>query len=285
MTELPVIANAEWPGFERRIIAGPACDISVRIGGDEDGAAVLFAHSILTGSAVWGRQAALLTRRGFRVIGMDMRGHGRSGIAPAPYAMEDLVADVIAVLDAMGIARVHFVGVSQGGMIGFGLGVRHPERLESLCIVAARADAPPAFAAAWDDRIALVRDRGSVDELAQPTAARWFGQDFLDAQPDVAADLIACIRETSAEGFVGCAQAIQGLAYLDGIDRITVPTTLVIGERDTLLLQPMRDLEPLIATASLHEIKDAGHLPQIDQADAFDAVLAHHFEAARAAIP
>jgi 3-oxoadipate enol-lactonase len=276
MTDLPVIDIGEWPGFERRAIAGPAGALSVRIAGDQGAPAVLLNHSILTSSAIWRRQAASLAGTGFRVIAMDMRGHGRSEATPAPYGMDDLVADDMAVLDALGIDHVHQVGVSQGGMIGLGLGVRHPERLESLCIVAARADAPPAFAAAWNDRIALARDQGSVAALAAPTAERWFGAPFLMAQPKVADALLACIRETSAEGFVGCAQAIQGLDYLRGIGRITVPTALVIGERDTLLLQPMRDLAPQIASARLFEIEDAGHLPQVDQPEHFNAVLARH---------
>lgn len=283
MTDLPVIDIGEWSGFERRAISGPAGALSVRIGGEPGAPAILLNHSILTSSAVWHRQAASLAGKGFRVIAMDMRGHGRSEATPAPYGMDDLVADDIAVLDALGIDHVHHVGVSQGGMIGFGLGVRHPERVESLCIVAARADAPPAFAAAWNDRMALARYQGSVAALAAPTAERWFGAPFLMAQPEAAAALLACIRGTSAEGFVGCAQAIQGLDYLGGIGRIAVPTALVIGERDSLLLQPMRDLAPQIASARLFEIEDAGHLPQVDQPERFDAALGEHLAQVAAA--
>jgi len=278
MTEPRVIDLGEWSQFEKRSIAGPACELSVRVGGAADGPVVLFDHSILTSSAVWSRQALLLAGLGFRVLCPDMRGHGDSDSASASCTMDDLVADNIAVLDALGVERVHFVGVSQGGMIGFGMGARHPERLSSLFIVAARADAPAPFAAAWDDRIALVNSQHSVDSLARPTAERWFGTHFIESNSAVADVLIECILQTSADGFVGCARAIQGLNYLSDVSSIKVPTALVIGQRDTLLLQPMRDLAPILRHASLHEIEDAGHLPQLDQPDAFDAILRTHLQ-------
>lgn len=277
MTDQAVIDMGEWPDFERRSLDAPSGRLSIRIGGPPAGRPVLLNHSILTSSAIWRRQAALLAGRGFRVVCLDARGHGMSPASPAPYAMDELVADNIAVLDALGIDRVHFIGVSQGGMTGLGLGARRPERVASLCVIAARADAPEPFAAAWDERIALVRARG-VAALAGPTAARWFGEPFLDGHPHIAEALLACIGQTSAEGFIGCAQAIQNLDYLADLESIDAPTTLLIGSRDEGLLQPMRDLAPLIANARFHVIEDAGHLPQIDRPDDVDALLLRHLE-------
>jgi 3-oxoadipate enol-lactonase len=275
VTEASLIETKEWPGFERRSVQTATGPLSLRLGNAAGAETVLFNHSILTGSAIWHRQAQLLAADGWRVICLDTRGHGRSAAPPAPYTMDDLVADNIAVLDALGIAKVHYVGVSQGGMTGFGLGIQHADRIASLCIVAARADAPPPFAAAWDDRIALVRAKG-IDALAGPTAERWFGNDFLTGHPAVAAELLACIRQTSAEGFVGCAQAIQGLNYLDAVSAITSPVSLVIGSRDEALLEPMRQLAKSLPHSAYTEIGGAGHLPQIDRPAEFDQVLLGH---------
>ena len=272
MVEVPVIDIGEWPGFTRRLVSGPSGPLSVRIGGAADGAVVLLNHSILTSSAIWRRQAERLAARGYRVVCLDSRGHGHSPASAAPYAMADLVADNIAVLDALSVDRAHYVGVSQGGMTGLGLGIGHADRLFSLCICAARADAPAPFAAGWDDRIAVASGKG-VQALAIPTAERWFGAAFLEAHPQEAQALLSCIAETSVEGFIGCAQAIQGLDYLANLGRITTPTMLLIGSRDETLLQPMRDLQPMISNARLSVIEDAGHLPQIDQPDSFDSLL------------
>jgi 3-oxoadipate enol-lactonase len=275
VTELSLIETGEWPGFERVTVQGAAGPLSVRLGNKTGKETILFNHSLLTASAIWHRQARYLFDAGWRVICLDMRGHGLSATPPAPYTMDDLVRDNIAVLDAVGIAKTHYVGVSQGGMTGLGLGIQHADRIASLCICAARADAPPPFAAAWDDRIALVRDKG-IDALAGPTAERWFGSDFLTSHPAVAADLLACIKKTLAEGFIGCAQAIQGLDYLGGVPAIKAPLALVIGSRDDGLLEPMRHLAKILPHAEYHEIDGAGHLPEIDRPAEFDRILLSH---------
>ncbi|WP_213773739.1 alpha/beta fold hydrolase [Bradyrhizobium sp. dw_78] len=281
MTIEPIVIG-DWPGFTRIPVATRAGTLSVRVGGPVDGTPVLFNHSILTSSAIWHRQAARLAASGWRVLCLDMRGHGKSAAPAGSYAMDDLVADDIAVLDALAVKRAHVVGVSLGGMTCFGLGSHHSDRLLSLCIIAARADAPAPFAAAWDDRIALVQREG-VAPLARPTAARWSGQAFLDGHPAIAAALHECILETSPVGFVGCARAIQGLAYLDMVNRISVPVTLAIGTHDELLLQPMRDLAGIVPGSKLVEINGAGHLPQLDRPDEMEAVLMGHLqEASRA---
>jgi 3-oxoadipate enol-lactonase len=276
MNERGPVDSGQWSHFVRRQIVTKTSVLSIWIGGPEKGETVFLSHSILTNSAIWARQAALLVSRGFRVICQDTRGHGESMAPPGPYTIDDLVADTIAVLDELRIPRAHFVGVSLGGMVGFGLGVHHSDRLNSLCIVAARADAPAPFAAAWDNRIAVVEATGSVGDLARPTAERWFGVDFLESHPSVASALMECINKTSSRGFVGCARAIQELDYLTRIPSIPVRTSLVIGERDELLLQPMRDLAPIMLRAQLYEIAGAGHLPQIDRADLFDQTLLRH---------
>lgn len=190
--------------------------------------------------------------------------------------MDDLVADAIAVLDALEIERAHVVGVSQGGMIALGLAVHHLSRLASLVVVAARSDAPKPFADAWNDRIAKVEAEGSVSGLARVTVERWFGGQFMADQKALAASLEECIKLTSPGGFTGCARAIQGLDYLQKLPEITVPLTFIIGTNDVLLLEPMRELAAVMS-ADLVEIPNAGHLPMLDHAEAFDEAILRHF--------
>lgn len=276
-TEPVPIEIAAWPGFVRHDVPGKAGRLSVRAGGPERGAPVLLCHSILTSSAIWYRQALALAARGYRVLALDSRGHGQSEAPRGPYVMDDLVADAIAVLAHFDIARAHVIGVSQGGMTAFGLGVHHPDRLLSLCVIAARADAPPPFAAAWHDRIALVQAQG-IAPLAAPTAERWFGSAFLAAHPAIATTLLDCINETNPDGFVGCARAIQSLAYLDGVKKMQVPLTMIVGANDLLLVQPMTELATMLG-CRLAIIPDAGHLPQIDHPDEVDAAIGQHLRA------
>lgn len=258
-------------------IAGPAGEIAVYLQGDERAPGVLMAHSILSSSVMWEAQAALLAERGLRVVRADTRGHGASQPVVAPCTMDDLAADSVAVLDALGIEAAHYVGLSLGGMSGFGLGLHHAERMLSLCLCDCRADAPPAFAAPWDERIAAA-ERDGCQALAAATIERWFGKPFVDAQPDIARRFMALAAGTSVPGFVGCARAIQGLDYIAAVGGIELPVTFIVGANDSVLPAAMRELQSRLPQAVLELIADAGHLPPIDQPAAFDAALLRHFD-------
>jgi 3-oxoadipate enol-lactonase len=255
--------------------AGTSIQLAVQVQGDDAAPVVLMTHSILSAAMMWDEQAALLAENGFRVVRADTRGHGASGAPPAPYAMADLVADSLAVLDALGIAKAHYVGLSLGGMSGFGLGIHHAHRLLSLCLCDARADMPRAAAAVWPERIAAALQHGCAG-LAEATTERWFGKPFLEAHPATAQRFNAAASATSTAGFVGCAQAIIGLDYLGRVAEITTPTTLIVGANDGPLPQVMQQLQGLITGSVLEVIPGAGHLPNIDQPEAFNAALLRH---------
>ncbi|WP_326537084.1 alpha/beta fold hydrolase [Pseudorhodoferax sp.] len=262
---------------ERRAVRGHHGDLSVVLQGDPRAEVVVLSHSILSSSAMWEAQAALLAQQGWRVLCIDTTGHGDSPAPAGPVSMDGLATDTVAVLDALGIARAHYVGLSLGGMSGFGLGIRHAERVLSLVLCDARADAPPAVAAPWDERIALAQQHGSCAPLAAPTIERWFGKDFVAAQPAICQRLQSVAASTSVGGFVACARAIQGLDYVAAARAIRVPVTLVVGANDGVLPAAMQDLHERIAGSVLETVPDAGHLPNIDQPDRFNASLLGHF--------
>lgn len=264
-------------GSETRTIRAVNGSLAVHVQGNTASPAVVLTHSILSSSRMWDEQAELLRGLGFCVVRIDAPGHGHSAEPDGEVTLDSLAADVVAVLDALDVPAAHYVGLSLGGMSGLGLGIRHPQRLLSLVLCACRADAPPAFAAPWDERIAIAQADGSCAPLASPTIQRWFGTPFLDAHPDVASRFHELASTTSVAGFTACARAIQRLDYLVEVARIPVATTLVVGSRDGVLPEAMADLQKRIPNAGLTLIPDAGHLPNIDQPAAFNAALLAHF--------
>ena len=86
--------------------------------GPESGEVVAFSHSLAADLGMWAEQVPALTAAGYRALRIDLRGHGGSGAPPAPYTIDALANDVIAVMDAAGVDCCHFVGLSIGGMIG-----------------------------------------------------------------------------------------------------------------------------------------------------------------------
>ena len=265
--------------LQNLLIPGPAGDIALKIHGDPSAPAVFMTHSILSSNMMWEQQAALLAAKGYRVIRADTRGHGNSQAGTAPYTMSDLVADTVAALDALKIERTHYIGLSLGGMSGLGLGIAHANRLLSLCICDARADAPPAVAAPWDERIAIALKDGCA-ALAQPTIERWFGKAFLEANPAIAQRFRDTASKTAVDGFVGSARAIQGMDYVAQLSGISTRTTLIVGANDGPLPQVMKDMQALIPGAALEVIPGSGHLPNVDNPQAFNAAMLRHFERA-----
>jgi 3-oxoadipate enol-lactonase len=265
------------PDIQTLRLPGPAGELAVAVQGPVRGTPVLMAHSILSAASMWDEQAALLAARGYCVLRADTRGHGLSAAPAAPYAMADLVADSIAVLDALDIPQAHYIGLSLGGMSGFGLGIHHGHRLLSLLLCDARADMPAAAGAVWPERMAIAQAQGCAG-LAASTVERWFGRAFLDLHPAIEQRFLASARATSVPGFVGCAQAIIGLDYLPRVAEIRTPLTMIVGANDGPLPQAMRDLQARINGAAMAVIGDAGHLPNIDQPATFNAALLRHFE-------
>src|SRR5262249_38710084 len=128
------------------------CDLN----GPESSPVVCLTHSLASDSGMWAEQLPPLLAAGFRVLRLDMRGHGGSDAVQAPYSMSELVGDVVAAIDALGLDRVHFVGLSIGGMIGQGFAIRHGARLKSLMVCDTLAAPLPDAKAAWAPRIDAV---------------------------------------------------------------------------------------------------------------------------------
>lgn len=262
--------------FQQVSVGRPDATLNVQLHGRPGTRApVFFSHSILSSSAMWRGQVERLQQQGWYVICADTRGHGQSSTTSPQATMETLVADTVAVLDALQLPQVHYVGLSLGGMSGFGLALQHAGRLASLCLCDARADAPPEVALPWNDRIAAAEQHG-CQALAGATLERWFGQSFLQAHPATQTWLHEIAAQTSTPGFVACARAIQTLNYLPQVHDIKTPTTLIVGANDGVLPQAMQQLAQRIEGSAYECIADAGHLPNIDQPAAFDAALLRH---------
>src|SRR5262245_58279221 len=112
------------------------------IAGNERATVVYFADSLAADSGMWSEQVPAFLAAGYRVLRVDMRGHGGSDPAPGNYAMEQLVEDAVQILDHLAIARVHFCGLSIGGMIAQGLGIPHPNRISSLILCDTQSESP-----------------------------------------------------------------------------------------------------------------------------------------------
>lgn len=256
----------------RKYLPTMQANVALHIVGTGDKPIVFMSHSILSSSKMWDEQVKVLVTNGYRVICLDTRGHGESDATSPPYTMKDLVIDVIESMNALSIDKAHFVGLSLGGMIGFGLALDYAHRFHQFILCDARADAPETFSAPWNERISIANEKG-CGALANSTIERWFGKSFVENTPRVAAKFLAIATNTSVNGFIGCARAIQGLNYLSSLKQISAPVTMLVGSNDGPLPQAMTEIQKLISGSKLNVIKGAGHLPNIDQSESFNKLL------------
>ena len=156
-------------------------ELAYRIdGAGADAPWLVFSHSLACDHSMWDPQ--LEAFGDFRLLRFDTRGHGSSSAPAGEYTMEGLAGDALALLDALGIRRCHFVGLSMGGMIGQQLALRAPARLLSLTLADTSSRYPAAARPMWDERIALVRSRG-MDAVLPTTLERWFTAPLSRAAP------------------------------------------------------------------------------------------------------
>ena len=198
--------------------------------GPEDAPLVVLSHSLGSSGIMWEHQMPSLVEK-FRVLRYDTRGHGGSDAPAGPYSLDMLADDVVAMLDALDVERVHWVGISMGGMIGQNLALRHTRRLSSLVLCDTTSRVPEEARSMWDERIAIAEKSG-VEPLCDGTMERWFTQPFLDADgPD-----LHTIRDqflaTPTSGFVGCCQAIRDLDYTEALSGISLPVQLIVVPRE-----------------------------------------------------
>jgi 3-oxoadipate enol-lactonase len=246
--------------------------INYELSGRKSAPAAAFSHSLGASASMWEPQLAAF-EKDFHVLRWDTRGHGESGAPPGPYSFEHLAEDFIGLLDTLGIDRVHFIGLSMGGMIGQALGLCHPDRLLKLCLCDTAAATGPEGKKSWEERIAVIRREG-LQPLLEATMARWFTPAFLAQNPPILQKIRKQFLATPPEGFIGCVGAIRELSYLNRLSEITVPALVVVGEDDPgTPVSAARAIHERIAGSQLSIIPGARHLPNVEKPEEFNAAV------------
>jgi len=246
--------------------------LNYEIEGPEGAPWLTFSHSLAADLSMWDPQAAAL-KGAYRVLRYDSRGHGASSAPAGPYSFKQLVGDVIALLDHLGIERTHFIGLSMGGMTGLGLALDHGTRLSSLTVANAIASMPSEAVPMWDERIVGARANGMA-ALVEPTMERWF-TDEMRAQGGPVLDAVrGMIAGTAVEGFAGCVGAIKGLNYKPRLGDITCPVLFIAGQQDGATPgKVMRKMHGAVAHSSFVMLDPAAHISNLAQPERFTAAL------------
>jgi 3-oxoadipate enol-lactonase len=247
--------------------------VNYKLDGPASAPVVMLSHALATNLTLWDPQVDALAER-FRLLRYDVLGHGGTDAPHGPYTLDQLAEQAAGLLDALGIAQVHFLGISMGGMIGQALALAKPHRLLSLLLCDTTSRIPPEAQPLWQERIRIAESEG-MEPLVEPTIARWFTAPFRAAHAEAIERVRSMIRGTSPFGYSACCHAIAALDLLALIHAILVPTMIIVGEEDPGTPVAMSHaIHEQIARSELLTIPSASHLSNTEQPEAFNRAIA-----------
>ncbi|MCC6524466.1 MAG: alpha/beta fold hydrolase [Polyangiaceae bacterium] len=243
------------------------------------GETVALSHGLLWSTELFRPQIERLRGR-YRVVAWDHRGQGRSSDDPRDViGMELLTDDALALFDALGLERVHFVGLSMGGFVGMRLAGRHAARLHSLALLDTRAEPEPRAHVPRYRALALAARVLGVGVVAGRVMPILFGRTVLE-DPARAADR-AAFRAALSGNRRTIWRALNGVVYREGVEhllpKIRVPTLVLTGEQDVATPPDCgRRIHEGIAGSRFVLVPRAGHSSCVEAPDAVSEALERH---------
>jgi len=242
--------------------------------GSDHAPTVCFTHSLAADGGMWAEQMPALLGAGFRVLRLDMRGHGGSAPVDGAYSMSALGGDVAGVLSHLGIRHVHYIGLSIGGMIGQAFALEHGHYLHSAMWCDTLPASPQGARHLWDERMNSVRAAGSLEPLADATVERWLTADFRERNPRRWTEIRDGVAATTPAGYLGCCDAILNFDFSARLPSLKVPLLVVCGSED-IGTPPEQNLKiaELVPGARYEEIAAARHFPNVEHPDRFNRIM------------
>ncbi len=244
------------------------------LAGPEEAPVVCFAHALAADSGMWAEQVPSLLAQGWRVLRVDMRGHGGSA-PPAPdVTLDELAGDIAAVMDARALERAHVVGLSIGGMIAQALALRHRTKVASLMLCESPPASLPDVTRIWAPRIAAVRAAASCEPIADATMERWLTPSFKAAHPDRWRQIRETVAATEPAGYLGGIHALSNFDFTRELPSLRVPAMALYGEDDIASSAEENErLAALIPGGRFVRFPGARHLPNVEAPERFNRIL------------
>lgn len=247
--------------------------IEYRFDGREGAPYITFVTGIANDHTLWDGQVMALGRD-YRSLRYDLRGHGDTQATEGDYTLELLVRDLTGLLNELNIQKTHLVGLGLGGCIVQAFAIEHSHRVNALVPCCCRAKMVPEFAAMWHKLREIVA-RDGVEAIVEPTAQRWFSDEFKAANPQVLQSVRNMIRGTTTFGYLGVTAAFLGLDLEAKLGQIKAPTLYLSGAEDRIGGPPalMAELAKKVPGAQHRSVPKAAHIANIQNPAAFNKEL------------
>jgi pimeloyl-ACP methyl ester carboxylesterase len=239
------------------------------------GEPVLFLHALGFDSSLWAHQIGDFSRD-HRAVAFDAPDHGQSASAPREYGIESHVDAALGLLDALGISRCHWVGLSMGGMLAMRAALRAPERVVTLSLLSTSADEEDADLRRRYERFlrnAMGRPINAFEaELSQELL---FSPGFRDRHPELVADYREKFMALPPDRLRRATLALlERDPLLPRLGAIHCPTLVLVGDRDTATPRAHSErIAQAIPGAELRVLAECGHLATMEQPEEVNAAI------------
>jgi 3-oxoadipate enol-lactonase len=238
-----------------------------------DGPLLIFLHGIGGNRTNWRAQLPAFAAH-FKAVAWDARGYGASDDFDGPVAFDDFVADLLRVIDWFGVPKAHLAGLSMGGRIAMRFAILHPDRVATLTLI----DTHEGFESFTPQmrrefvetrRAPLVSGKSPAD--IAPTVARSLAGP--KAKPEHVQQLIESIGALHKASYLKSLEATVNQVTVGDISQIRAPAHFIVGADDPLTPVALHHaMAAKMGGAPVSVIADAGHLSNIEQAEAFNRV-------------
>lgn len=230
---------------------------------EASGTPAVLVHGLGGSADLWRRQLdALALRR--RALAYDQRGAGLSDKPPGPYSLEQWVADLEGLLEALGIGHCALVGHSVGCMVVQRFAAAHPKRVTALVLCGGAARWPDEAQAIFEKRAGLAR-AGAMDEVGAAVAGGALTATGRSEQPGLEALFVAYVAQNDPHGYAESALA-TATAHMDDYERVRCPALALVGAEDPVTPpEAARRMAALLPDARVEELPGAAHWPMVER--------------------
>lgn len=233
------------------------------------GPPLLLMNPLAASLKIWDAQLEL--EKQFTLIRFDPRGHGGSTLgSKAELTIDELARDALAILDAAGFNSAHICGLSIGGMMAMSMAVNAPRRVQKVVLCATTPHMPTREM--WQSRIETARREGLKD-LIEGTLQRWFTPAFHQSNPDEVQRVRGLLMNTDPLGYVASAAAVRDMDQRESIKHISAPTLVIAGAHDVGAPPSQAEIIVRAVKGSTLTVLQSAHLPNIEQAAAFNSAV------------
>jgi len=235
------------------------------------GPPLIMLHAAGTSGRIWWQHVPRLAQR-FRVLTIDLPGHGQSPRPKEPLSIEGMSAELYQTLQTLNLPQVHLVGLSLGGMVAQMLSVDHPSSVRSLTLCDTTCEIGPPQAQVLEERARAVEE-GGMPAIVKSTLERWFSPLFFTSHPDVVTEveklLLAADPIVNAQTW----RAIAKLNVMSRLEKLHLPALVMNGSLDNSIPPGAGERLANVLGARLVELPGCAHMAPLEAPERFIELL------------